>query len=91
MKSHSRISVDSEILFGKPRIKGTRISVEQILACLEQGWSTDKIIEEFPDLTSEDIYAAINYSREVIQKSFMVDIKFDDQKNTHAKPNFVHH
>ncbi len=90
MKDNSRISIDPEILFGKPRIKGTRISVEQVLSCLEQGLSIDKIVDEFPPLNTEDVYAAIHYSREVIQKSFMVNVEFDSKKNTHDEKSYVH-
>jgi uncharacterized protein (DUF433 family) len=41
------ISVSSKVLFGKPHIKGTRITVEQVLNCLSQGWSNAKIKKEF--------------------------------------------
>jgi len=46
----SRIMVDPEILAGKPIIKGTRISVELIIDLLANGWTTEEILENYPQL-----------------------------------------
>lgn len=51
------ISVDPTIRFGKPCIKGTRISVADILGWLAGGMSTDEILADFPSLTKEHIQA----------------------------------
>ncbi|KPK35861.1 MAG: hypothetical protein AMK70_04530 [Nitrospira bacterium SG8_35_1] len=48
-----------DVLRGKPRIKGTRISVSLILGYLAAGKSKEEIIEEFPDLTNEQIAACL--------------------------------
>lgn len=58
---NGRIVISGDVLFGKPRVKGTRVSVEQILACLSEGWSHEKIMKEF-DLQDEDIRAAIDFA-----------------------------
>lgn len=58
----SKISVSSTILFGKPCISGTRISVEQILACLSEGWTNVKIKKEF-GISDDDIKACINFAK----------------------------
>lgn len=50
------------ILFGKPAIKGTRISVEQILDELAGGTSFAELLEEYPRLTPESIYAALAFA-----------------------------
>ncbi len=63
----SRIIVSTKILFGKPRIKGTRISVEQVLACLAEGWSHKKIIKEF-DIIDADILACIDYAQQSLSR-----------------------
>ena len=55
----NRIVIDPEIMVGKPTIKGTRITVELILRQLAQGLTTKEILENYPRLTAEDIYAAI--------------------------------
>lgn len=62
-----RIIIDPDICFGKPCIKGTRISVSLILELLEAGLSFEEIIEEYPHLIKEDIVAAIRYARELVE------------------------
>ncbi len=54
-----------DVLRGKPRIKGTRIPVSLILGYLAAGKSREEIIEEFPDLTSEQIAACLDYARDL--------------------------
>jgi len=56
-----RISVDSNVCFGKPCIRGTRIWVSLILDFLASGMSFDEILAEYSQLTDEDIRAAIVY------------------------------
>ena len=62
-----RIIVDSEILAGKPIIKGTRISVEFILELLAADLSVDDILREYPHLTKEDVLAALEYATKVLR------------------------
>lgn len=52
-----------DVLRGKPRIKGNRIPVSLVLGYLAEGISQEGIIEEFPDLTREDIAACLDYAR----------------------------
>jgi uncharacterized protein (DUF433 family) len=59
-----RISIDPHICFGKPCIKGTRIWVSLILDYLATGMSEQEIIDEYPQLSREDILAAIAYGAE---------------------------
>lgn len=54
-----------DVLRGKPRIKGTRIPVSLILGYLAADNSTEKIIEEFPEITKEQIAACLDYAREL--------------------------
>lgn len=61
-----RIYADPAILNGKPIIKGTRITVEQVLVRLSEGLAVDDILNVWPHLAREDILAAIAYSAEVI-------------------------
>jgi uncharacterized protein (DUF433 family) len=58
----SHISIDSEIRFGKPCIKGTRISVADILSWLASGMTQEQILEDYPKLTKEDILAALAFA-----------------------------
>ena len=57
------ISINSEIRFGKPCIKGTRIAVVDILQWLSSGITYDEIIKDFPELKKEDILAALAFMR----------------------------
>ena len=61
-----RIVVNSEILAGRPVIKGTRISVEFILDLLANGWTTEKILKNYPQLCKEDILAVLKYATEIL-------------------------
>ncbi|HLO86343.1 MAG TPA: DUF433 domain-containing protein [Nostocaceae cyanobacterium] len=56
-----------DILRGKPRIKGTRIAVSLILGYLAAGKSQDEIIQEFPDLSKEQIAACLDYARDLAE------------------------
>ncbi len=62
-----RIATDLDILFGKPVIAGTRISVELILDHLAANWSMTEIIENYPSITPEDILAALAFTADVIR------------------------
>ncbi len=56
-----RITCDSEILGGKPTVKGTRISVELILEWRGSGASRDQIVAKYPHLTAEDVSQAVGF------------------------------
>jgi len=59
--SWDRIEVNPAIMFGKPVIKGTRITVEHILRKLAGGMTVDEILADHPRLTADDVYAAADY------------------------------
>lgn len=67
---HPRIVVDSEIMVGKPTIKGTRITVELILRKLGRGMTPDEILADHPRLTIADIRAAQAYAAEVFATQY---------------------
>ncbi len=60
--THERIEINPEIMFGKPVIKGTRITVEQILRKLAGGMTVDEIRTDHPHLQVEDVYAATGFA-----------------------------
>jgi len=66
-----KISIDPRICFGKPVIRGTRIWVSLILDYLAAGMSFDEILAEYPQLTAEDIRAAIAYGAEMSRQHFV--------------------
>jgi len=57
-----RIVSDPTILGGKPCVKGTRLSVEFLLELLASGASQADIIQQYPQLTIEDVAAALRYA-----------------------------
>jgi uncharacterized protein (DUF433 family) len=63
-----RISIDPNVCFGKPCIKGTRIWVSLVLDFLASGETPEQIRASYPQLTDEDIRAAIAYGAEVARE-----------------------
>ena len=62
-----RITIDENICHGKPCIKNTRIMVTNILSLIAGGYDIPKVLTYYPELTEDDIRAAIEYSIETIQ------------------------
>jgi uncharacterized protein (DUF433 family) len=58
----SYISINPEIRFGKPCIKGTRIAVVDILQWLASGMTYSQILEDYPLLKEEHILAALSFA-----------------------------
>jgi uncharacterized protein (DUF433 family) len=63
-----KITVNPQILSGKPIFEGTRIPVDLILEFLSQGNSIEKVLEEYPSLTKEDILGALNFAAKKIKE-----------------------
>jgi uncharacterized protein (DUF433 family) len=61
-----RIESDPDILGGKPVIAGSRLSVETILENLACGDTYEDLLDSYPFLTREDIYAALDYAAQVM-------------------------
>ncbi len=59
-----RISVDPAIRFGKPCVRGTRLTVGDVLGYLAGGMSDDQVLADFPQLTKDDIRACLAYAAE---------------------------
>jgi len=58
------INIDSEKRFGKPCIKGTRISVSDVLGWLASGMDINNIINDYPEISLEQIKACLSYAAE---------------------------
>lgn len=58
----TRITIDSDIRFGKPCIKGTRIAVSDILQWLASDMTSEEILEDYPALAQDDIRAALSFA-----------------------------
>jgi uncharacterized protein (DUF433 family) len=57
----------SQILAGKPTIKGTRLAAEFVVDLLAQGWTEDQIVADYPGLTHEDILASLLYGSDLLK------------------------
>ena len=67
MDWQERITVDPEVLVGKPVIRGSRLAVEFIVGLLGQGWTIEEVLDDYPGITREDIQACLAYASEMMQ------------------------
>ena len=61
-----RIEVNTKVMVGKPVIRGTRITVENILEKLSADIPIEEILEDYPRLRREDVLAALAYARQAV-------------------------
>ena len=61
-----RIVVDPQICSGKPVIRGTRIMVKNILGMVAGGYTAERILQAYPELTKEDVSAALEYAAALV-------------------------
>ena len=66
-----RISIDPNVCFGKPCIRGHRIWVSLILDLLANGATFEEILEDYPDLERDDILACIAYGSEMTRERYV--------------------
>lgn len=62
MNYRDRITIDSGIRSGKPCIRGTRITVADVFDYLGGGMTVEEVLDDFPDLTAEDIQACFAFA-----------------------------
>ncbi len=67
-----RIVVDPQICGGKPCVRGTRIMVRNILGMLAGGYAMDQILRAYPELSREDVVAALDYASAVVDEEKVV-------------------
>lgn len=68
---HPNIEVDPAIRFGKPRIKGTRITVGDVLHWLAAGMTKEEIVADFPHLTAANITEVLAYAADRFDKTYV--------------------
>jgi len=66
IEMNERISIDPAVCHGKPCIKGTRIMVSNILNLMSTGADVKEVLEGYPELAPEDVYAAFAYAESVV-------------------------
>ncbi|ACC81241.1 DUF433 domain-containing protein [Nostoc punctiforme] len=79
----SRISIDPNICFGKPCIRGHRIWVSLILDYLAGGTTIEEVLEAYPSIEREDVLACIAYGAEMVRDVF-VELPLTKKKEASA-------
>jgi uncharacterized protein (DUF433 family) len=66
MTPQARITLNPEVLTGKPVIRGTRLSVEFVIGLMADGWTEADILSNYPGITHDDIIACLAYARDTL-------------------------
>ena len=69
-----RITVNSEIMVGKPIIRNLRITVEQVLRSLAGGMTVQELLEDYPQLEIEDIQAVFLFAADLVSEEQIFEI-----------------
>ena len=75
MSWDERIELNPEVLVGKPVVKGTRLSVQLVIEHLADGWTVEDLVERYPRLTREDVFACLRYASECLALEMAYPIK----------------
>ena len=67
-----RITIDAEVMQGKPVIRGTRITVDLLLRKLSEGATEADLLDAYPHLTADDIRAALAYAADTVSHEEIV-------------------
>lgn len=68
------ITRNKEVMMGKPCIKGTRITVELILQRLSEGETVEELLEGYPHITKEGVFAGVDYARAIMKNEEVVEL-----------------
>ena len=79
MNWRHRISIDPAIHHGKPCIKGTRVPVSVIVGSIAEGHTPQRIIESWPQLSREDVEAALRFAAVVAGTVDRIPMEVDDE------------
>ena len=74
MVEEERVVIDEKILGGKPVIRGTRIPVYLIVELVANGLSIKDILKEYPELSEEDVKAALRYAASMLKRKTYYEI-----------------
>jgi uncharacterized protein (DUF433 family) len=75
MNWREHIRSDPEMLGGKPVVRGTRLAVDFLLGLLADGWTEEKVLEEYPHLTREGLRAVFAYAAEILRDEALFPLK----------------
>ena len=71
----SRITINSNVCFGKPTIRNMRYPVEVILDLLSAGMTTQELLEDYPDLEEDDIRACLAFAAKLMKVQSIMQVK----------------
>jgi uncharacterized protein (DUF433 family) len=69
-----RVVIDPKIHHGDPCIKGTRIPISMIVGSLADGQSVKEVIDAYPQLTKDDVRAALQYAAEILRYDVILPV-----------------
>ena len=69
------IETNEAVGFGKPVVKGTRLSVEFIVGLFANGWTEEQILENYQNLTKDHLKAIFSYLNDMLKDEFMFRVK----------------
>ena len=69
---YDRITADPTVCSGKPCIRGTRIMVKNILGMIAGGYTIERILNAYPELSREDVVEALEYATNVIDEEKVI-------------------
>lgn len=64
-----RVTVNPDVMVGKPTVRGMRITVEQLLKAMAAGVTIPQLLEDHPELVLEDIHAVLLYAAELVEET----------------------
>jgi uncharacterized protein (DUF433 family) len=71
------ITTTADIAAGKPIVRGTRLTVEFVLRLFAAGWTSAQVLENYPTLSADALWAVFAYSAEVLNDKALYSLRFD--------------
>lgn len=84
MNWRERISIDPRIHHGKPCIKGTRVPASVIVGTIAEGHTPERILESWPQLSREDVEAALRFAAVLAANADRIPMEVDDEVDAPA-------
>ncbi len=72
-----KIVGNPRVMGGKPVIRGTRIPIDAIVKRFAESMAVENVLEDYPELTKEDIYAALEYSAQLVKGEKIMQIALE--------------
>lgn len=75
MEDHKGIVIKQTVRFGQPCIKGTRVTVADILRLLQNGYTSADVPKQYPGITVADVQAALRYAGRIVGKEEILEVE----------------